>query len=280
MGRKKLQPPAEQARSYEEFCRTAAREQKLCQTGSWSGWNLLAIFVAIFPGLVGFAFFLALTDPNPAVWQWAGAFGFSGLALWIFSFPMRTAARDSPRNQELQEMFDIWYGWVHRKEVPFYDWEIEGFTGPDGSPSPVWRLWPDGPEAAEDKPLAPEQARTEEQYRCRMAYEEALCWSRPWLGPRGGNFIAWVSAAVGAWFTIGFATAVAGPGPSQADVAGLAGFAAFTLAMISLPVRAFRRDVPRFAELRRMRKRWEAETGYTRPPYPPPAKHPFNAEWV
>ncbi len=277
MGRKKLQPPPEQARSYDEFRPPAAREQYLCQTGSWSGWNLLAIIGAAFPGFVGMMFFIAVADPDPAWWQWAGAFGFTGLGLWIFSFPMRTAARDTPRNQELGEMWLIWHGWLQQDEAPRHDWEVEGFAGPDGAPSAVWRLWPDGPEPAEHKPFPPEQATTDEQFRCRAVYEEGLCWSRPWLGPRGGNFTAWVFAVIGVLLTIVFARLVAGPDPSQEDVAGLVGFAVFTLVMLWLPVRAFRRDIPRFIELRRMRRRWETEHDYTRPSPPPVPKHvPFN----
>lgn len=277
MGRKKLQPPPEQARSYEEFCRQAAEERYRCRTGSWSGWNLLAIIAMAFPGLAGAFFFIAVTNPGPVWWQWAGAFGFTGLALWIFSFPMRTAARDTPRNQELGEMFDIWHGWLQQGATPYDDSDVEGFAGPDGKLSAVWRLWPDGPERPEHKPFPPEEATTDEQLRCRLAYEEGLCWSRPWLGPRGGTFTAWVFAVIGVILTVIFARLVAGSDPSQEEVAGLVGFAVFTLAMLWLPVRAFRRDIPRFVELRRMRRRWEAEHDYTRPSPPPVPKHvPFN----
>lgn len=77
-------------------------------------------------------FFLAVTNPDPVWWQWAGEFEFTGLALWIFSFPMRTAARDTPRNQELSEMFDIWHGWLQQGTAPYDDSEVEGSPTPMG----------------------------------------------------------------------------------------------------------------------------------------------------
>ena len=182
MGRKKQLPPPEEARSYEEFCPTAAEEGYRCRTGSWSGWNAVACVGSAFPGMAGIFFFIALADPGPEWWQWLGAFGFSALSLWIMSFPMRAAARDTPRNQELQEMWDIWHEWLERGAAPRYQSEVEGFVGPDGAPSPVWRIRPDGEVRTGYEPLPPEQARTYEQFRCRVAYEQALRLSRSWVG--------------------------------------------------------------------------------------------------
>lgn len=264
--KKKLLPPPEEARSYEEFCPPAAEEGYRCRFGSASGWNLVAIVVATFPGIIGIFFFIAVGNPDPAWWQWLGAFGFSGLFLWIFSFPMRTAARGTPRYQELQQLWAIWHEWLERGAAPRWKSEVEGFVGPDGAPSPVWRLRPGGDEPAGQKPLAPEQSRTYEQFRCRVAYEQALCLSRPWLGPRGGNFIAWVVAVVAVILTVVFAGGVTGADPSWEGWAATVGFAALALAALSLPIRAFRRDIPRYLELRRLRRQWDARYGHDTTP--------------
>lgn len=268
MARKKREhpPPPEEARSYQEFCPPAADEGYRCTTGSASGWNLVAIVSAVLPAFASFLFLLRAADSDPEWWHWLGGFGCSWLWLWIFSFPMRTAARGTPRYQELQQLWAIWHEWLERGAAPRWKSEVEGFVGPDGEPSPVWRLRPGGDEPTGQKPFAPEQARTYEQFRCRVAYEQALCLSRPWLGPRGGNFIAWVVAVVAVILTVVFAGSVTGPDPSREGWAATVGFAAIALGALSLPVRAFRRDIPRYLQLRRLRTQWDARYGHDTTP--------------
>lgn len=216
---------------------------------------------------------------SPACWTLGrtGGNGWarSGSADWPPGSPRsRCAVRRgptwaSPRNEEIDEMWKIWHGWIQRDIVPYYDFEVDGFTAPNGSPSVAWRIWPDGDESNARKPLPPEQASTDEQYRCRLTYESTLRLIRPWLGARGGNFIAFIGAAVGVVLTIVFAVSAASSDPAPwAGVQALA-FAAFTLVMLAFPAYALKRDIPRLRHLVRMINRWEVSVSSSTMPKPP-----------
>lgn len=261
--------PPEEARSYEEFCKRAAREEYGCKMSSTSGWNLAACVAAGLP--LGFAIvftILLVTDPQWHEFVWA--YGLALPALWLFSFPMRTACRNTPRYAELQEMWKLWHGWLERDAAPRYESQVEGFTGPDGAPSPVWRIQPNG-EVRPGRELSAELASTWEQFRCRRRYEVGLCLVRPWLGWYGQNIAAWLGLAVTVVCTVACVGAV---GQSGWYWVGAVGFGVLSVVVLAVPFRDLRHDVGRLRQLRRLRI--DRETQHARGEFPA-ADHP--APW-
>ena len=99
---------------------------------SVSGWNLVALIVGVIPFLAAFSFFVSLADPNPKWWQWLCAFVFSGLALWIYSFPGRTVVRSQRRYLQIQRLWKVWDARLERGEVPRWEADVARQGGQAG----------------------------------------------------------------------------------------------------------------------------------------------------